>query len=252
MYKKISLVVLSCLLLAAGQSFGFNEGLWHMDENSGTAAAEASGNHGAFTSVSGEYSWTTPGYNAAGAAVQTTDPCNNSYLSASLSGGGITTNYLEMEAWLKPTGRADDGTQVLTIDGAGGIQLGPRNGQPTINDATIRMLVLANGSEWIESGVSATPLFDGNWHKVTGIFDSTGAVTFLQVLFDDVDQGKAFYGAGKTAAIGSTAYIGANAWDPSFASQRYIGAIDEVRIIPEPATLSLLALGGLLLRRRKA
>ena len=57
-------------------------------------------------------------------------------------------------------------------------------------------------------------------------------------------------GAGDSA-IGQPISIGFQAWSGSANVEDYV-RLDNVSIVPEPATMCLLGLGGLLLRRRKA
>jgi len=265
MCKKISLVVLSCLLLAAGQSFaGSIDGLWHMDENSGTVAND--GIEPALTAVGTgtgtAYSWVTPGYNAAGAAVETT-AYNTSYLVSAV--GADSSPYLEVECWINPTDIDLDGSFLLGLEDVMALHFGPPHGEGepypgTPADDTMRFLINNNGT-WLGDCIvaGADVLFDGNWHKITGIYDGMpdeNGLIWLRMFWDDNQVAAAAYAYATPQVLsnGENFYVGCNPWAPGGANQSIIGAIDEISInnIPEPATLLLLGFGGLLLRRRKA
>jgi len=228
--------------------------VWHMDEGAGTLASDGD-NATAFspvgTGIGAGMTWTSPGYDGSGYAIQKTTTASNSYLQATLNFD--LTYYLKVEVWIKP--------EVYTIDIDGGnicgleetflLHFGPPHppwpGGPE-ND-TMRFLV-RSGSDWLEGCIvaGADALFDGNWHKITciydGIPDEYGKIN-LEMFWDDNRVAAAAFAESEPRLIGRwdggpwyNLYLGTNPWNPGVWSQTYVGAIDELGISNKPGLLS--------------
>ena len=101
---------------------------------------------------------------------------------------------------------------------------------------------------------------DEQWHHLAGVYDGTQYIFYV----DGVQDGPAVPATGPIAQTTSHKFT-IGAFESSGAvSKYYAGLIDEVRVfdealdaaaisalVPEPTTISLLLIGGLLLRRRK-
>ena len=86
----------------------------------------------------------------------------------------------------------------------------------------------------------------GQWHHVVGIFTGTEVLAYV----DGQEMGRVDY-TGNIVPSTAPLHIGQR----YTSSERFHGLMGEVRIynevIPEPTTLTLLTIGGLLIGRRK-
>ena len=138
------------------------------------------------------------------------------------------------------------------------------------------MIVHAQGT-YIRNNTSVGDLMDGEWHTIVAEFDGIpdaddkiwmryfkdGATTpwteqsWVGQPVGVTDPNAPWHIAADGVSHGSNFYIGADWSNPTRSGLHNLsfeGSIDEVYLsnVPEPATLSLLALGGLaLLRKRK-
>ena len=127
------------------------------------------------------------------------------------------------------------------------------------------MIIGAEG-QYLRNNVSVSDLMDGNWHtpvaEYDGIPDANGKI-WIRYFKDGASTAWSSQSWDATApqhvslngvAHGSNFYIGTDWSNPTRNNLSFEGTIDEVYLsnVPEPATLSLLALSGLaLLRKRK-
>ena len=258
-----SLVVLSCLMLCTVMAEAAIVGQWNMDEGAGTIAADSTTNGNDFTDIGtgngSEFSWISPGYGGSGSAVSAPNN-NDSWLQQNTLTDPISYQ-MRVEAMIRPTGLDADGSYIVGLYNGFGLHFtGP-------TEDMMRMVPCV-GWTWAPiataTGVQAA-LFDGDWHKVAGVFngipDANGMV-YSALEWDGVEVGRTYMDTGGTPlhighlnATGPNFFIGANWVAASGGTQNYFGDIDMVTLsnVPEPATVSLLVLGGLaLLRRRKA
>ncbi|MHB9070826.1 MAG: LamG-like jellyroll fold domain-containing protein [Sedimentisphaerales bacterium] len=256
-------VVASCLMLC--MVFVANAaviGEWNMNEGTGSVVADSSGNGYDFSPVGSGigagYSWGT-GHENGGL---TAAAANTSYLHATVADNKIQYQ-MTVEAWIKPNGAAADGSQIVDLAWAFGFA--------TVDAGTrLRFITYSNGG-WLDtyapcgSPTLGTGIYDGGWHHVMGVMDGirdiNGNISH-SLFIDGVLAHKETRASATDVVVGFNAgqtgtdlYIGTNAWIVGTPSQCYYGDIDQVRItnVPEPVTISMLALGGLaMLRRRKA
>lgn len=101
---------------------------------------------------------------------------------------------------------------------------------------------------------------DGKWHHIAGVYDGSTYTLYV----DGVQDGSPVAATGPIAQTDSHKFTIGAFEKSGTVSKFFDGYIDEVRIfdealdaaavsalVPEPATISLLLIGGLLLRRRK-
>ena len=129
--------------------------------------------------------------------------------------------------------------------------------------------VVGCGTTWY-TPYSGTDVFDDNWHHVVVTFDLNVDSNTVEAWYVD----GAF--AASTVQTGLLDYSGLQSWsspmiaaagNPGYPYNYLVGTLDEVAIygyaldettvaahyaeLPEPMTIALLGLGGVLLRRRK-
>ena len=252
-----SLVGTACLMAVAVDAAVVGE--WKMNEGAGSDVHDSSGNGYTFSPVgSGSgtgYSWTSTSGGLTAAAG------NESYLHATIANNQFTYQ-VTAEAWIKPTGADTDGSQIISL--LNGFAL------CTVNSGADLRFITYSNETWRDvyadiDALSSHYLYDGNFHHVVGVFDGIRDVNGkinVSLFIDGVLANRnsiatasdvvVGYGAGLT---GTDLYMGQNAWLSTITSQNFMGDIYGVRItnVPEPVAVSMLALGGLaLLRRRKA
>ena len=263
-------IVICIMLLAAATSYGAQYAvdgntlaLWHMDENTGTTTADATGNGHTGTFVGGASipTWSTGRYGASGVQLNVDRVFPNPSEGAAVDFAG--TNPLDRNDFTWQTNFKWGGTGGFVNPGDNfcgylvrdyygfGVRMHQNN-----NQFYAKALHRFGGS-WYElnfhpSETGGSYLDAGVWYDMAFTREKINATqTEIKIIIE---------GVGETSMIFNATSFNTGA-DPSFGhyasgtSYTVDGEIDETRIldyaIPEPATLALLSLGGLFLRRRK-
>ena len=205
-------------------------------------------------------------------AVLTTDRFDNSNSAYSFDGYDdrilitdeeiVSGNTMSVQAWFKTT----------SILGGNGQYTNPIvsklwNGESYFIGGTLDS---ANKIEFAVTGgrvISDTELNDGLWHHAVGVYDGALSSDNVKLYIDGVLQSSADDNTYNIGSLNILAF-GANVkWtgESYYPNDYFTGSIDDVMIwdrpltqseitqlyIPEPLSISLLAFGGLALRRRR-
>ena len=263
-------IVICIMLLAAATSYGAQYAvdgntlaLWHMDENTGTIIYDETTTNADGTFVGGANipTWSTGRYGASGVQlnVDRVFPIPSEGAGIDLAGSSLTnrndftfqTNF----KWDGGTGFVNPGDNFagyLYYDfDSFGVRIHQNNAQMYIK--TLHRF----GNGWNElnfhPGTTGGSYLDaGVWYDMAFTREKINATqTEIKIIIEGVGETSMIFNATSfnTGADLSLGHI------VSGTSYTVDGEIDETRIldyaIPEPATLALLSLGGLFLRRRK-
>ena len=257
--KMLAMLCVSLLVAATAQAglishFGMNEG-------SGTTTADAvSGNDSATFTSSPAPAWSTDGANGSSHSidfsgsggiltVDGTTPTDyvktgsaftiDFYMKSSeaLSGNDFQSlAYLESDNTTVFGGVAVDDFVIAlsSMSAYQGIAFGARAGHAFVPLHT--------------SGVTTGDLTDGQWHNIVITYNGSGSLTAGNFALSIDGNSKTLVGAGNFQMADGTRFGG-----QAVSTFVYGGKLDEFKITPEPATMSLLGIGGLLalVRRRR-
>lgn len=186
---------------------------------------------------------------------------SDDYVSTGFGNSVTYPHGFTIQAWVKP---ADTG------DGKGGLVISRGNVAGDAHSEFIglyavgprglaTMFLYANDPSTHTGAYSDTSLNDHEWHHVVGTYDGS---TTLSVYVDGVDV--ASVPASGTFYSADVFKIGWDDWRSDESGRWFTGSVDDVRIwsralsepeiqslVPEPATIALLAIGGLAIIRRK-
>lgn len=245
------LVVAACLAAVAVEAAVVGD--WKMNEGTGAIVADSSGHGYDFSPVgSGTgtgYSWTS-----VSGGLTAANP-NDSCLTTTVA-DNLFQYQVAVEAWIKPTAVDTDGSKIVSLLDGFALEI--------VNGGTQMRFITCNSYNFYGVYADTPKLLDGNFHHVLGVFDGTrdgdGKIK-LSFFYDGVQTNALIavasdtkVGWQDTGLTGTAMYIGQNAWfGPSMTTQNYMGDISGLIItnVPEPVTISLLALGGLVLLRRR-
>lgn len=231
-------------------------GHWTFDEGSGTQSLDSSG-QGRDASIIGSPAWVS---GIAGTALSF-DGSGTNYLVVPGTQGDHLQQGFTVSAWISSTSTVESTVVNKTL---GGVQTG---WFINVREGTGLGDFYVNGEDGRITGAYVT---DGGWHHLVGTYDGDSGDEILYVDGTPVAWGTVAY-----SSINSQPWmIGGAQMDASYGGgfTTFSGDIDDVQIYdsalsasavaflyanpgitaPEPATLSLLALGGLAMLRRRA
>ena len=259
--RKICLAVVmvsALVLLVQSASYATTVGLYHLDDGSGMVLTDSSplANDGHKGLVS---PWDTGGLGVTWGSGHSGGGLNfaGGYPNGATIPHDAAQNSLDLtvQAWINPT--VGVGGYQTIIQKHWGTDFSTSNWKFWyINANTLAAQVamvdditgLSAGTIYFEGAAnSVTP---GTWQDVALTIDNSAKL--LKLWVDGVEVGSAGF-AGKRPQLTCVQdiFVGGEVWD----NRWYTGAMDEIRLldyaIPEPATMSLLGLGGMLLLRRR-
>ncbi len=216
-------------------------GLWLLNDGSGTVAADSSGNGADMSLVYGDAAWLTD------------HPQNGSGFSFGAS-QRFTAAYpvdgfafdMSESFTLSMTISVNSAVNTMTLMG--------RYNNETWSDGAKTLNITGGVLNWQCNGIGSvngtTNVADGFFHDIAVKFDAANGTLSLFVDGNLDGSGDFSNMAFTTDAfdfhLGSHVYLdGYGLYLP------YSGIMSNVSIVPEPATLALLGLGGLMLRKKK-
>lgn len=161
-------------------------------------------------------------------------------------GGSFT-----VEAQLKPDGFAAD-EYIFSIGTGLGTTVNLR-WSPTVagNQTSLDRVIVGVGNTDVGSILLSDQIVAGQWQNLSLVYTATGATSTFEILRDNSLSGSLAWGSqiGSDPLEFQIGHTPSNIWYRS-----YRGDVDDFKItaVPEPATMSLLALGGLLSFCRKS
>ena len=168
---------------------------------------------------------------------------------------------ISIEAWVNLDADAPADFLSIVARWDGSYELDVNNTSGALGDGRLNLVTRNDGTNAFGIAGSNDPMSMGEWHHVVGVFENG----MLEVFVDGQSVGTG--DTGEVASLqdaGTTLFIGSNRDGSSF---NWKGFIDEVAFydyaltelqveshflaVPEPATLSLLGLGGMMFRRQR-
>jgi hypothetical protein len=262
-----SLVLLLSIALASGNiALGgvldpnYPRGFWRFDEGQGYTAYDSSGygNHGTIYGAS----WTT---GISGSALHFTGGTTADRVEVPDSSSLRIVDCLGLDAWVKPDINIEPNHPwsyniIMKWHGSGdqwrtGYLLTIGTSKECGNLSCLYLLLGFGNGNYRAFNSTKDSWNAGQWYHIAATYDSSLSSGNVKLYVDGVLDTS--YGETRSIAtndlplfINSDPYE-VDAGAPSPSVRYFPGVIDEARVIPEPATLSLLGLGGLAVIRRK-
>jgi len=209
--------------------------LWHLNEGSGTTAADAApvlGGANDGTLSSGATVWTTSG--RFGNGLVSTADYTNGYLGASLGLNLFTNQQFTMDAWIKPTAIDPSGSYVMGLDdGIGGNAGAFLRLNPNPNTVKFGVFNVIPGEGYSQTdldvslgaGVNVT---DGTWRHIAVTYSNQTMTIFLNGVPLGTKTTPSFFTLAEPVRFNAA---GNRPWNPDATDgYRYMGDIDEIRV----------------------
>lgn len=266
------ILTLTMLCLVTGVASAELRAQYKLDETSGTVVNDSSGN-GFHTSVggNGRAKWDADG--AVDGALRHKDAWSNLWITVPTEVFSTMDQQATIACWIQRTNLWDDRTAPDEGSTSGGLFCGTNNGGAEI--ISERLYYSANSQKWQMWYKAGSPTV--NWWYDYGLNAGKDDWIHLAVVFDGIAGTKNLYANGQLAAsyateLGDsmadiaafnfftrTSKVNGGDWWDSFHGKMddfriYDTALTQAEImdlVPEPATIMLLSLGGLALIRRK-
>jgi len=178
MYKNCLSLILVFVLLLAGGAHGGIVGQWKLDETSGSTTYDSSGNGNNGTLVNMADSNWVSGKVGGALNFDGDNDCVTIARSSVLETGNASTYQLSVSAWIK-SNRTGAPTSYKTVVGTGngGWFIGSAPNEDKLFFACWLLLHGHAGQTAIVS--NPTPVFDGNWHHIIAVFDSSAVHLYV-------------------------------------------------------------------------
>ncbi len=234
--KAKTIVAVFVITLATASAMAGEVGHYSFDEGSGTTIHDSSplANHGSLSSSS---IWSSPGYDGTGSCIELPGYSGTQYATIPHNSLQDFDGMLYLSAWVNPE---PSGKTLHPVLVKGNTEV-PYSFHISNGQLRFQVNYQTGGTDIVVKSQGTIPY--GQWSQIGVAYDQKNVTFYI--------NGQNAGQTPMTVPIVNNSqplYVGI---DYAGFTEKYKGRIDEVVIIPEPATLSLLALGGLALLRRR-
>jgi hypothetical protein len=254
-------VILSIVLILSLCGFVFAGDInspiahWTFDEGSGTVAHDSADSHNG--TVVGA-TWTT---GKVGGCLSFNGSSNYVNLG-NVNAFNFGSNNFTVSFWFKTEGTHDNGGGLGDVIGKYNMDIGRQWMFQQDSSGKINFATYYANSMYGGEGLTSTQGYQGQWVYCTGVRDGSNKYLYINGVLDNTGTCSGLVSSSSEVHIGDLCYD----YSPSVEYQFFNGKIDDVRVydyalsanevaqlynVPEPATICLFALAGLMLRRKK-